>query len=104
VEFNLSGFFAAIGVDVFDSVYIGNIFDDGNDSFEVISFDEVDDFLAEEFRKSFVALFSKLGIFVEILLHLLGKQVNQVFCPSILNGDLDDLLLVVNDVGNAVND
>ena len=30
--------------------------------------------------------------------------MNQVFCPGVLDGNLDDLLLVVNDVGNAVND
>ena len=45
VEFNSAGFFTAVGIDVFNSVDIRNVFNDGDNSFEVISLNHIDDLL-----------------------------------------------------------
>lgn len=104
MEFNFSRFFTAVSIDVFDSVNIRDVFDDRDNSFKVISFNKVNDFLSKEFRKSFITLFSEFRIFIKVFLHLFGKQVNQMFGSSILNRNLNYFFFVVNHVGNTVDD
>jgi len=49
MEFDAAGFITAVGVDVLNSVELRHVFDDRNHSFEVIRFNQVNDFLLEEF-------------------------------------------------------
>lgn len=103
MEFNSSRFIAAVGIDVLDSVEFRDVFDDGDNSFEVISFNKVNDFLAEEFSESGVAFFSELGIFLEVFSHLDGEEVDQMLGSCILDWHLYDLFSVVYEIGDSVN-
>ena len=104
MEFNLSGFFARIGVHILDSVDVRNILDDFNNSIKLIYFHDVDQFLLEEFIESGITFFSQFGILFEVLFHLDCQHVNQVLGPGFLNGNLNDLFSVVGQVNDSVYD
>jgi hypothetical protein len=76
MEFNSSRFITAVCIDILDSVEFRNIFDDRYNSFEIVGFNKVYDFLAEKFSESTIAFFSEFGIFLEVFSHLNGKEVN----------------------------
>lgn len=58
MEFYFSCFFTTVSIDIFDSVDFRDIFYDFNNSFKVINFDEIDQFLTEKFSEPSITLFS----------------------------------------------
>ena len=104
MEFNSSRFITAVGINVFNSVEFRNVFDNGNNPLEVISFNKVNDLLREELSQSSIAFLSKFRIFLKVFSHLNSKQMNQVLSSGILNWHFNNLFFVVNDVGNSIND
>lgn len=103
MEFNSSRFITAVCIDILNSVEFRYIFNYRDNSFEVISFNKVNDFLAEEFSESSIAFFSKFGIFLEVFSHLNGQKVNQMLSSCILNWHLNNFFSVVNEVCNSVH-
>lgn len=73
MEFNSSRFIAAVGIDILNSVDFRNIFDNRDNSFEIIRFKEINYLLSKELSEPDIAFFSKFGIFVEIFSHLNSK-------------------------------
>ena len=102
MELNLSTFFRAIGIHIFDTVELGDILNDRDDSLKIISLDKVDDFLWEELRYSWVDLASKFGVLFELFLHLRGKEVNEELCVAVLDRDFHNLFSPVNDLYDAI--
>lgn len=103
MEFDSSRFITAVCVDIFNSIEFRDVFDNRDNSFEIVSFNEVNDFLAEEFSKSCITFFSKFRIFLEVFSHLDGEEMNQMLSSGILDWHLDDFLSVVNNISNSIN-
>lgn len=72
MELNSSALFAAVGVYVFYSIDVRNVFNYLNNSFEIISLQNINHLSSEEFRQSHIDFLSQLRIFREVSLHLGG--------------------------------
>lgn len=90
MEFNFSALFATVGIDIFDSDNIRNIFDNFNNAVDFIYFNDIDEFLLEELNEPCIAFYQELGIFFDKLLHLYSQHVDQMFCSSIRDWHLDN--------------
>lgn len=73
MEFNLSGFFTGVGIDVLDLDGMRNILNNLDDSVKFIDFHNINDFLLEEFSQSSIHLFIKFRIFAGEFPHLDSK-------------------------------
>jgi hypothetical protein len=58
MELNPSALFAAVSIDILNSVELRDVFDNRNKSLEVIGFKQINDLLLEEFGQSYVAFLS----------------------------------------------
>ena len=83
MEFNSSGFFTAIGIDVFYSVNIWYIFDNFDNSVKFINLNYINELLLEEFSQSNITLISKFRILFEEFLHLNSEHVDKMFCSCV---------------------
>ena len=70
MELDSSALFTAVGIDILYSIDVRDIFHNFNNSLQIISLEDIDDFLLEELRESGIAFLSELRIFVEVFLHL----------------------------------
>ena len=70
MELDSSALFTAVGIDILYSIDVRDIFHNFNNSLQIISLEDIDDFLLEEFSESGIAFLSELRIFVEVFLHL----------------------------------
>ena len=85
MEFNLSGFFTRVGIDVLNLNDLRNVLDDFNYSIELINFNDIDNFLLEEFSEFIVHFVIEFRILTGKLLHLDSQHVHQVLSSGILN-------------------
>ncbi len=104
MKFNSSGFLAAEGVDVFDSVDVRDVFHNFNNSVKLVNFNDVNKFLVEELGQSCVTLFSKFGIFGDEFLHLNCQHVDQVLGSGIRNWNFNNSVLEINNVSDSINE
>ena len=104
MEFYFSWFFWWISIDVFNFDDFRHVFNDGNDSFELVSLNHIDYLLLEELIESGIALSSQFGIFVKVFFHLNGKHVDQMFGPRVLDRHLDDSFLGLNNITDSTDD
>ena len=74
MEFNLSGFFTRVGIDVLNLNDLRNVLDDFNYSIELINFNDIDNFLLEEFSEFIVHFVIEFRILTGKLLHLVLPQ------------------------------
>ena len=70
MELDSSALFTAVGIDILYSIDVRDIFHNFNNSLQIISLQDIDDFLLEELRESGIAFLSELRIFVKVFLHL----------------------------------
>lgn len=70
MEFNFSALLAAVSVYVFNSMELRNVFNNGNKSFEVVSFEQINNFLLEKFSQSGITFLPQFGVFPEIFVKL----------------------------------
>ena len=70
MELDSSALFTAVGIDILYSIDVRDIFHNFNNSLQIISLEDIDDFLLEELRESGIAFLSELRIFVKVFLHL----------------------------------
>lgn len=103
MEFDSSRFVAAVSIDIFNSVDLRDVFDNRNDSLEIISFNKINDLLGEEFSQPRIAFLSEFRIFLEVFSHLNGKEVDQMLSSGILDRHLNDFLSIVNHIGNSIH-
>lgn len=103
MEFDFSRFFTAVCVDVLNLDHIRDKLDNFYNSVNFIDFDQINDFLLEEFDQSSIALFSELGILVEVFLHLHCEHVNQVFGSRIGNWNLYNSVFEADDIDDSVD-
>ena len=103
MELYSSRFITAIGVDVLNSVELRHIFDDWDNSLEIISFNEIDDLLGEKFSESSIAFFSQFWVFLKVFSHLDCQKVDQVLSPGILYWHFNYLFFVVNHISDTLN-
>lgn len=68
-----------------------NVLDNLNDSVHFVDFNDVNEFLLEEFRQSDINVFSKLWILLEPFLHVAGQQVDEVLGSTVLDWDFNGL-------------
>lgn len=76
MELYFSGLFTGVSIHVLDSNHIRDVLNNLNDSIELIYFDDVNEFLLEEFEESGITLFSEFRILFEVFLHLHCEHVN----------------------------
>lgn len=94
MEFNSSGFWARVSINVFYSNSLRYELNDLNDSVELINFNNIDQFLLEEFNKLSIDLRSNLGILKWEGSEVGGEEMNEVFGSGILDGNLNSLVAV----------
>ena len=70
MELDSSALFTAVGINILYSIDVRDIFHNFNNSLQIISLEDIDDFLLEELRESGIAFLSELRIFVKVFLHL----------------------------------
>lgn len=85
VELNPPGFLTAVGVDVFNFDNLWNIFDDFDESVNLVDLNDIDELLLEELGQSHIHLIQEFGILAAELLHLDSKQVDQMLGPCVLD-------------------
>ena len=88
-------------VHLYDFGYVSHNFDD---SFELVSSDEVNDAFLEELSESSVNFSSELWIFVKELSHLGCQQTNYAVSSGVKGGDLQVSVSGFNNIDNVVND
>lgn len=75
MEFDFSGFFTAVGINIFDLDDLRSVLDDLNKSINFINFDQINDLLLEELNNSFIDFSLQFWIFDEQSLQFACKQM-----------------------------
>jgi hypothetical protein len=103
VEFHSLRLLTRVSVDVFDLDNLWHIFDDLDNSVNLVDFDNVDNFLLEELEQAAINFITQLRILFEKLLHLDSQQMDQMLGSGILDGNLDSLLCESLDLQHTSN-
>lgn len=78
MEFYFSGFFRGISIHIFDLYNFRNVFNNFNNSIKLITFNDVNELLLEEFIKSNITFFLELRILIKVLFHLNSQHMNKM--------------------------
>ena len=97
MELNFSRLLIAVSINILDFNDLGFILDNFNKSINLIDFNQVNNFLLEEFTDSFINFSSELGILDEQSLQFASKQMQQMFGSGVLNWDFHSLLGEITD-------
>jgi hypothetical protein len=89
VEFNFSGLFTGVSVNVLDFNNLWDILDDFNQLIKLIYFDDINKLLLEEFHEFSIHLSLELGVFESQFFQVSSQKVEQVLGSSVLNWDFD---------------
>jgi hypothetical protein len=92
VELDFARFLGGVRVDVLHFYYLRHVFYDLDHAVQRVHLHCVDDLLAEELGQAWIHLVIQFRILSEQRLIIIGKEMNQMLRPSILNRHLNSLL------------